>query len=176
MQSHHRSTWRASQLLICALMFALGVSGSIGVVQAASLCSGDTGPNPCTGKYADGAGCTATNDSDPNPLLVGGAKIERRSSNVCDTKWTRVTNVSGRSQYTAASTRYGCTNYCSAQSIESGGYSPYQAIPSGAVVYTTMKAYRATPTLSCGGVSDSKITLPIGGTAPARSSLCTGQW
>lgn len=144
------------------------------IPYALATCNGEA----CTGLYADALGCTPTNTSDPSPLVTGGAKIERRRSNNCDADWARVTNVSGTAKYTAAGTRYGCANYCYAQQTQSGGDPPNsQPIGNNSYVYTRMKGNgAATPVRSCGVVSSSMISYPIGGGSPAGSSSCTGAW
>jgi hypothetical protein len=116
----------------------------------------------CTGKYAGYvAGCTSDNASDPNYWVSSGAKTERRQSTACNAKWTRATNVSGYTSYVAASTKYGCSNYCYNQSIQSGG-----AVAVNVSVYTAMKGLIGTPVLSCGATSLTIMSLPIGGPAP----------
>jgi hypothetical protein len=127
-------------------------------VLAAVSCYGEgTSTLPsCTGKFAGYQGCTSTNASDPNYWIYNGAKIERRQSNDCNAKWTRITNVSGSARYTAGSTNYGCSAYCYNQSVQSGG-----AIANGALVYTPMKGLTGTPVLSCGATSTSIMSLPI---------------
>lgn len=121
----------------------------------------------CTGKFAGYQGCTSTNASDPNYIVSGGAKIEKRQSNDCNAKWTRVTNVAGQTGYIAASTKYGCSNYCSDQRIQSGG-----AVANGS--HTPMKGLTATPTLHCGGFSLSMMSLPVGGPAPTYAGCKSG--
>ncbi|MBI3243988.1 MAG: DUF2690 domain-containing protein [Chloroflexi bacterium] len=168
------SAWKPLRILLFATLLLLGLWVPLPLPKALAACSGDA----CTGLYAGSAGCTANNASDPNYKLASGAKIERRHSDGCDADWTRVTNVSGASKYTAGSTRYGCTNYCSDQSVESGGYPPNsQPIANNQSVYTPMKGFgAATSVLACGRVSSSSISLPVGGTSPSTSSYCTGSW
>lgn len=131
------------------------------VLAASCYGEGNSSQPTCTGLYAGPVGCTATNSSDPNYWTYNGAKIERRSSTICNAKWTRITNVSGSTRYTAGSTNYGCSNYCYHQSVQSSG-----AISNGSQVYTPMKGLTATPVLSCGATSASAMTLPIKSPAP----------
>ncbi|MCC6568526.1 MAG: DUF2690 domain-containing protein [Anaerolineales bacterium] len=151
--------------LVFAIFLAIGFLAPWNpkAALAAVQCYGEgTATLPsCTGKFAGYQGCTSTNASDPNYIVSGGSKIEKRQSNNCNAKWTRVTNVSGQSGYIAASTKYGCSNYCYNQSIQSGG-----SVVNGAQVYTPMKGLTGTPTLHCGSFSLSMMSLPVGGPAP----------
>jgi hypothetical protein len=122
------------RILFWAGLFVLGLMVPVSVKPAlAATCSGAN----CTGLFASSTGCNATNSSDPNYIIRSNGKIERRYSSICETKWTRVTNVSGSSKYTAGSTRYGCSDYCAHQSIESGGWPPNsQPIANNSYVFT----------------------------------------
>jgi hypothetical protein len=155
------------------LMFVFAFFLAIGVlmpwnpskVLAAVSCYGEGTPTlpSCTGRFAGYQGCTATNASDPNYWVAYGAKLERRKSTDCNAKWTRATNVSGSTKYTAASTNYGCDQYqCGNQSIQSSG-----AITNNAQVYTPMKGLTGTPVLSCGGTDFIIMKLPIYSPSPA---------
>lgn len=150
---------------VFALCLAVGFLApwNSSIAFAAVLCKGEgTATLPsCTGKFAGYQGCTSTNTSDPSYIVSGGAKIEKRQSNDCDAKWTRVTNVSGQTGYIAASTKYGCSTYCSNQSIQSGG-----AVANLSQVYTPMKGLTSTPTLHCGAFSLYSMSLPVGGSPP----------
>lgn len=165
--------YRKLMQFVFALFLAIGFLApwNPSIALAAVLCKGEgTATLPsCTGKFAGYQGCTSTNASDPSYIVSGGAKIEKRQSNDCDAKWTRVTNVSGQTRYIAASTKYGCSNYCSNQSIQSGG-----AVANGAQVYTPMKGLTPTPTLHCGASSLSIMSLPVGGSAPTYAGCKSG--
>lgn len=151
-------------IFVFALFLAIGFLApwEPHTVLAAISCWGEGRTSPtalpsCTGKFAPAMGCTATNASDPNYWTSGGAKLERRQSNNCNARWTRATNVSGFTRYTAASSNYGCASYnCGNQSIQSGG-----AIANNLQVYTPMKGLTGTPILSCGSTSTSAMSLPI---------------
>lgn len=111
--------------LVFAIFLAIGFLAPWNpvVVTAAVQCYGEgTATLPsCTGRFAGYQGCTSTNGSDPNYIVYSGAKIEKRQSNDCNAKWTRVTNVSGQTRYIAGSTKYGGSTYDQHQSLQSGG-------------------------------------------------------
>ncbi|PWH18652.1 MAG: hypothetical protein DDG60_00010 [Anaerolineae bacterium] len=148
-------------IFVCAICLVIGFFApwNPSKVLAVVSCKGEgttTFPS-CTGKFASYQGCAATNASDPNYWTFSGAKIERRESKDCDAKWTRITNVSGSTRYTAGSTNYGCARYdCGEQSIQSNG-----AITNNSQVYTPMKGLRGTPVLSCGATNTAAMSLPI---------------
>jgi hypothetical protein len=115
-----------------------------------------------------GCGADAVTSGSAKILSDGGNNqsfVETRKSAACDAKWARTTNKSGGYRYAAASLRYGCTDYCYNQSVRSPG-----TIANLATVYTSMHAYVATPTRSCGAVSVSgPISIPL----PISSGSCT---
>lgn len=133
----------------------------------AALCVNEEceGLNPNT----MGCGADARRSGSLKYLSDGGTNlsfVETRKSASCDAKWARTTNKSGGYRYAAASLRYGCANYCYNRSVSSPG-----SIANNAVVYTSMHAYVATPTRSCGQVTFSgPIPIPIS----ISSTWCTG--
>jgi len=155
-------------LLVFSVFFAIGILFPWNMdVEASNQCYGEgTSTKPtCTGKLAGFQGCTTTNAQDPNWWQVSGAKVERRQSNNCFAKWTRITNISGQSRHTGGSTNYGGTHYNThAQSIQSGGSNPAK-ISSGQQVYTPMKGLLG-PVLSCGVTSNAPIALPVWSSPP----------
>jgi len=118
----------------------------------------------CHGYNPQTMGCS----SDAVTVIAGdysGALVEGRWSSTCNAEWTRTKNISGRYKYAAASSRYGCANYCYHFSVSSPA-----KIAHGAKVYTHMVGPAdSTPTLSCGRVSDyGPISTPL-------SYYCVGQ-
>lgn len=144
----------------------------------AATCYGST----CTGLFAGaGTGCEAS--SSTSFYYYGSAKWQGRISGLapgstrCNAGWTKVWHNGTVNAYVAGSTRYGCANYCYAQSVESGGNPPNsQKIAPQQAVYTPMVGPNSTiDLLPCGRVNSSTmITLPVGGSSPATSSYCGG--
>ena len=138
----------------------------------AASCYGST----CTGLYAgSGTGYQAT--ASTIYYYYGSAKWQGRisGSSNCNACWTKVWNNGSVNAYVAGSTRYGCANYCYAQSVESGGPPPNsQKIGPGYAVYTPMVGpWDSIWMLPCGDVnSGSMITLPVGGSNPTQSPNC----
>lgn len=180
----NRFSERALRISLCAFLLALSFWIPLDPIDAsAATCYGST----CTGLFAGtGAGTTGcAAQSGTSYYYSGSAKFEGRisltktqtSTDRCDTGWTRVFNNSASSNlYVAGSTRYGCSNYCYDQSIESGGYPPNsQPIGPGQYVFTPMVGPRSgTPLIPCGAASSSMLGLPLGGSNPATSSSCGG--
>lgn len=135
----------------------------------AAMCSGSN----CTGLYADSS-CSATGVG--TPKYYGGSKIESRQSTLyCLAQWTRITNVSGYTRWTAGDTRYGGSNYNSYQSVQSGAM-----IAHNQTVFTPMvgndNGTGFIDTLSCGKTSASQMSLPVSGSSPNTHPSCTGVW
>jgi hypothetical protein len=153
-------------LIVLTLMFTW-----LGFRSAPAFAAGGCKNVTCEGLNPNTMGCPAIGAGSVKYLSDGGSGLSivetRQSTSAnCDAKWARTTNLSGGSRYAAASLRYGCSNYCYAQSVSSPG-----TITNGNGVYTPMHAYAATPTRSCGAVSTSgPISIPIG----INASLCTG--
>lgn len=154
---------KAFRLFLSVCVFMLGVmipltAKSQNVAMAAG-CSG----SGCTGLNPETMGCGTGAMTGPTKT-AGGALIENRYNTTCDAEWERTTNQSGGNRYAAGSIRYGCANYCYAQSVSSPG-----AISNNQAVYTPMMgADSTTPAINCGAVG---ITGPIG--VPVTSN-CTG--
>ncbi|NUM47051.1 MAG: DUF2690 domain-containing protein [Anaerolineales bacterium] len=111
-----------------------------------------------------------------NYFSNGGARLYRRYSTECNSKWTKIVNMSGQTRYTAGCTRYGGSHYDSAQCVESGGWPPNsQPIASGLYVYTPMVGLSGTPAISCGYTSTNSIPLPITASPPNYYG-CSGSW
>lgn len=141
--------WWNVLVLLVILMVALSPGST--VPTFAANCYGST----CTGYYAPGMGCSTTSSSGHN--FGAGVYVEHRYSGNCNAEWERTTNLSGVNRYAAGSERYGCANYCYAQSVSSPA-----AIANGELVYTRMVGPAgATPTLSCGALSTSHISTPV---------------
>lgn len=134
-------------------------------VHAAGNCKNVT----CEGLYASTMGCPAYTAGAVKVLPDGLSTVETRASGTsdCDAKWARAYNKSGASRYVAASLRYGCANFCYAQS----NFSP-SPIPSSSTVgiFTPMHAYVATPTRSCARV---EVAGPIPTPVPVSTPACT---
>ncbi|HNB54855.1 MAG TPA: DUF2690 domain-containing protein, partial [Anaerolineales bacterium] len=143
-----------------ARIFIWTIAFAIGLLSPLPRPSETLGDNEC---YGEGNGqlhtCTTWNAvpmkcdaiAYGTYMINSGAKVERRYSTECDAKWTRITNVSGQTRYTAGSTKYGCSTYCYHQSVESGGNPPSSLpIPNNSMVYTPMKGIAGTPAISCG--------------------------
>jgi hypothetical protein len=150
-------------LIVLTLIFTgLGIYSL--PASAAGLCKNISceGLNPAT------MGCPGIRSGSLKILPDGVSTVETRmsTSSDCDAKWARTYNLSGISRYAAANLKYGCANFCYNQVVSSPG-----SIPSGSPVYTPMHAYAATPTRSCGKVSNSgPISVPLG----KNDTLCTG--
>jgi hypothetical protein len=154
--------WIVKLLVLGA--FLLGWSATQQQLSHAASCSGST----CDGLNPDSAGCsTGAYTSGSQKFLPGNVGIvETRVNTSCNAKWARVTNYSGAYRYAAGSVRYGCMTYCYSRSVSSPG-----TIANNASVYTSMIAYSATPTRSCGKV---ETTGPIGVPIALSDTYCTG--
>lgn len=143
--------------ILCATFCTLLISLIAWIVSpysnvSAASCYAET----CTGYNPETMGCSADATS-TGSKTQSGAFIEERLSNTCNAAWERTKNVSGSSKYAAGSEKYGCANYCYSQNVSTTG-----KIATGSLVYTPMKGpARTTPTLPCGRVSDSVISVPI---------------
>jgi hypothetical protein len=88
--------------------------------------------------------------------------------------WPAVSNQYN-SRWTAASIRYGGAAYDYNQSTQSGA-----AIGYGLSIYTPMvgndSGVNSINALSCGNTSTTQLGLPLGGTTPATSPMCSGVW
>jgi len=129
------------------------IPGANSTAAAAPGCSGSS----CTGYNPETMGCGADAATGPTKTISGG-KAENRQSPACNAEWERTRNTSGSSKYAAGSIRYGCADYCYAQSVRSPA-----KIASGLNVFTPMKGPDSTtPTRSCGKLSDSgPISIPV---------------
>lgn len=160
-----RSKTRVVLMGVACFFVVLTVSWVPGVYStavAAPSCSGSS----CTGYNPETMGCGA--DAAPGPTkTISGKKAENRFSPACDAEWERTRNTSGSSKYAAGSIRYGCADYCYAQSVRSPA-----KIASGLNVFTPMKGPDSTtPTRSCGKLSDSG---PISTPVPVNDTNCSG--
>ncbi len=155
-------TWRrsAASVLWAALLVIVALLPWRVLPAEAASCHGAD----CTGFYAPGKGCDTDAQTGPAQTFSGGNRVENRYSPTCDAEWERTRNLSGGSRYAAGSIRYGCANYCYAQSVSSPG-----AIANGQQVYTPMMGPDgATPAISCGQLATSgPIGTPV--TSPCTS-------
>jgi hypothetical protein len=159
------------KMLFFILVFTLLGIYQLPAQASSHTCKGVT----CEGKNPSTMGCSATTSGTVKVLLDGVSIVETRKSvngslsTQCDAKWARTTNLTTVYRYLGASLRYGCANYCYAQSVSSPGKVTNVA-PSNQV-FTPMHAYAATSTRSCGATSTgSQILVPIG----ISSTSCTG--
>lgn len=157
------SVARTGKIVIMAIALALSFLLPLPTPRAAAAaCYGST----CMGLNPNTMGCDADVRMGPQKQISGGVAQDRYSL-ACDAEWERTINQSGISKYAAGSSRYGCANYCYAQSVSSPA-----KIANQAYVYTPMVGPDSTIyTRSCGRVSDSgPIPVPI----PVLESECSG--
>jgi hypothetical protein len=161
-----------NKMLILVLVFVLlGLyPNSVEAHHGGSHCKGTS----CNGLNPSTMGCSATTAGTVKVLLDGVSTVETRVSangtldSQCNAKWARVRNLSTEPKYLAGSLRYGCSNYCYAQSVSSPG--KVTNISPNNQVFTPMQGLAATPTRSCGATStSSQIAVPIG----ISSTSCT---
>lgn len=139
---------RAS-LLLLVLLFPFDGQSSL-----AAGCSGSS----CMGKNPQTMGCGSDAITKKSGSYGDGSRVQNRESSACNAEWTRTINQAVGSRYAAASSRYGCANYCYHKSTSSPG-----TIARNQQVYSSMVGPDSTiSTKSCGRVSTSgPISTPV---------------